>query len=268
MATDNTLVVGLFTASTTMAGGMWLASRPRRWLTHERLAAIMALGAGLLLAVLFFELLPAALRGDNPAALKWLFGGVLSVLIFERYLAPHLNFIGQDQAVSDCSHSQGCQDHTETDDHHAPHLLSHGAACSALGCLLVCTFFDGVAMAAGFALEFHIGLLVMLGLLAHILPEGMLAAAVVLAAGSSHRLARRAALATGIAFLLGMALPLALGGATGTLTYALPLASGVLLYVVLAQLVPVALRTSSGVPLVVAGALLFGLVERLMPHTH
>ncbi|MEB3283842.1 MAG: ZIP family metal transporter [Candidatus Sericytochromatia bacterium] len=266
MVTDNTLVVGLFTASTTMAGGMWLASRPRRWLTHARLAAIMALGAGLLLAVLFFELLPAALNSGNPAALSWLFGGVLAVLLFERYLAPHLNFIGRESGPTTCEHASACHDHDQ--DTHGAHLLSHGAACSALGCLLVCTFFDGVAMAAGFALEFHVGLLVMIGLLAHILPEGMLAAAVVLAAGSSHQLARRAALATGLAFLLGLALPLALGGATGTLAYALPLAAGVLLYVVLAQLIPVTLRTPTGVPLVVTGAMLFGVVERLMPHTH
>jgi zinc transporter ZupT len=283
MTLDTTLVYGLVTASTTMAGGMWLASRPRRWLTHERLSAMMALGAGLLLAVLFFELLPAALhQGDEGRALTWLFGGILAVMVFERYLAPHLDLIGDEDEVA-CSHGHG--EHPPHDHGHGhvhgyaqegvahgevthAHLLSHGAACSALGCLMVCTFFDGVAMAAGFALNFSIGLLVMVGLLAHILPEGMLAAAVVLAAGRSKRLAHRAAIATGAAFLLGLGLPLALGGATGTLGFALPLASGVLLYVVLGQLVPVALRTQTGVPLVIAGAALFGLVERLLPHTH
>lgn len=290
MTFDNTLVYGLVTASTTMAGGMWIASRPRRWLTHERLSAMMALGAGLLLAVLFFELLPASLhQGDEGRAVTWLFGGIMAVMVFERYLAPHLDLLGDEDEVA-CGHGPHGHDHEAHDHPHGPghdhghvhgyaqdvahgevahaHLLSHGAACSALGCLMVCTFFDGVAMAAGFTLNFSIGLLVMIGLLAHILPEGMLAAAVVLAAGRSRRLAHRAAIATGAAFLLGLALPLVLGGATGTLGFALPLAAGVLLYVVLGQLVPVALRTPTGVPLVAAGAMLFGVVERLLPHTH
>lgn len=276
---DNTLVYGLVTATSTMAGGMWLASRPRRWLTHERLSAMMALGGGLLLAVLFFELLPASLEHGGNNALSWAFGGILSVLAFERYLAPHLGFLSPEGAHDhghdpDHPHDHG-PDHAHGHGHDHAHdtgplapLLSHGAACSALGCLLVCTFFDGVAMAAGFALEFQVGLLVMIGLLAHIIPEGMLAATVVLAAGNPARHARRAAIATGVAFMLGMALPLALGGASGSLGIALPLASGVLLYVVLVQIVPIALGTSRGVPLVVAGALIFGLIERLLPHSH
>ncbi len=272
---DTTLIYGLVTASTTMAGGMWLASRPRHWLTHERLSALMALGGGLLLAVLFFELLPASLQHGGNQAFSWAFAGILSVLAFERYVAPHLTFLSPGGAVEP-EHAH-CADpghgHGHGHDHHhdtgplAP-LLTHGAACSALGCLLVCTFFDGVAMAAGFALEFKVGLLVMIGLLAHIIPEGMLAATVVLAAGNPAHYARRAAIATGVAFMAGMAVPLALGGASGSLGVALPLASGVLIYVVLAQVVPVALRTASGVPLVVAGALVFGLVERLLPHGH
>lgn len=292
---DNSLVYGLVTATSTMAGGMWLASRPRRWLTHERLSAMMALGGGLLLAVLFFELLPASLAHGGPGALSWAFGGILAVLVFERYVAPHLTFLspGGDDGHAHCAipgsghahghehpsgHDQGhCADpghgHGHGHDHHhdtgpLTPLLTHGAACSALGCLLVCTFFDGVAMAAGFALEFKVGMLVMIGLLAHIIPEGMLAATVVLAAGNPARYARRAAIATGVAFMLGMAVPLVLGGASGSLGVALPLASGVLLYVVLAQVVPVALRTTSGVPLVAAGALVFGVLERLLPHAH
>jgi zinc transporter ZupT len=276
---DNTLVYGLVTATSTMAGGMWLASRPRAWLTHERLSAMMAVGGGLLLAVLFFELLPASIEHGGKSAFLWAFAGILAVLAFERYVAPHLDFLSPNQGGDGHGHAHDhhCDDpghgHGHGHDHHhdtaplAP-LLTHGAACSALGCLLVCTFFDGVAMAAGFALEFQVGLLIMIGLLAHIIPEGMLAATVVLAAGNDPKYAHRASIATGVAFLLGMAVPLALGGATGSLGIALPLASGVLLYVVLAQVVPVALRTASGVPLVVVGALVFGLVERLLPHGH
>ena len=74
--------------------------------------------------------------------------------------------------------------------------------------------------------------------------------------------------ATALAFLAGMAVPFLLGSAVGSMAFALPVAAGVLLYIVLGQLLPVAMRTANGVPLVVAGALIFGLVVQLIPHTH
>jgi zinc transporter ZupT len=268
------LVYGLVTASTTMAGGLWIASRPGTWLTTERLAGLMALGAGLLMAVLAFELLPASVEHGGPHVFGWLFAGVVAVLLFERYLAPRLTFLtpktihphhAHDHHDHDHDHDHG---HDHAHDHSHGALLSHGAACSALGCLLVCTFFDGVAMSAGFAVSPQVGFLIAIGLIAHMLPEGVLASTVVLASGNSAKLARRAAIATGVAFLLGMVIPMLLHGVVGTMTVVLPFAAGVLLYVVLGQLMPVALRTASGVPLVIAGALIFGLVERLLPHSH
>lgn len=132
----------------------------------------------------------------------------------------------------------------------------------------MCTFFDGMAMAAGFSVSPQVGFLIAIGLIAHMLPEGVLASAVVLASGNSAKLARRAAVATGVAFMLGMIVPMLLQGSLGSMVMVLPFAAGVLLYVVLGQLMPVALRTANGVPLVIAGALIFGVVERLLPHTH
>jgi zinc transporter ZupT len=274
------LMYGLVTASTTMAGGMWIASRPRTWLTEARLAAMMALGGGLLLAVLAFELLPTSVEHGGHHAFGALFAGVIAVLLFERYLAPRLTFLNPPHAHHDHDHDHE-HGHDHDHEHHHEHelthahdhhghgsLLSHGAACSALGCLLVCTFFDGVAMATGFHVSVEVGFLLAIGLIAHMLPEGVLASTVVLASGSSAKLARRAAIATGVAFMLGMLVPTLLNGMLGSMTFALPFAAGVLLYVVLGQLMPVALRTANGVPLVVVGALLFGLVERLVPHTH
>lgn len=287
---DHSLVYGLVTAGTTMAGGMWIASRPRKWLTAARLAGMMALGAGLLLAVLCFELLPESIHHGGSGVYATIFAGLMSVLLFERYLAPRLNFFTPKPEAHTHGHGE-CHGHdhdhvhakvhvqshvqsqvlgSEAHDHHSAPLalLGHGAACSALGCLLVCTFFDGVAMAAGFTVNASVGLMIAIGLICHMLPEGLLASAVVLASGNSAKLARRAAIATGVAFLLGMLVPTVIGGAAGSLALALPFATGVLLYVVLGQLMPVALKTATGVPLVVAGALIFGLVERLLPHTH
>lgn len=262
------LVYGLVTASTTMAGGLWIASRPRTWLTADRLAGMMALGGGLLLAVLFFELVPESLAHGGPHVMAYLFAGVFTVLLFERYVAPRLTFLDPVAPHDHGDHGHAHEHHDHGHDHGFGALLAHGAACSTLGCLLVCTFFDGVAMAAGFTVSAEVGVMIAIGLIFHMLPEGLLAATVVLASGHSAARARVAALATGAAFLLGTLVPPLLGGALGAMTVALPFAAGVLLYVVLGQLLPIALRTANGVPLVAVGALVFGLVERLLPHSH
>lgn len=277
-------VFGLATASTAMAGGLWVASRSREWLNPERLEGLMALGGGLLMAGVLFELLPESIEQAKRNAFYLLFAGVLAVLLFERYLAPRLTFLNPPHAEehADCPlhghghHHEGPHEGHDAHDHshehiHAHHsgtLLSHGAACSALGCLLVCTFFDGVAMAASFNISTHVGLLVGLGLAFHILPEGLLASAVVLASGNSKKWARRAAFATGASIMLGMLVPSVIGGVAGTAAYALPVAAGVLLYVVLVQMVPLALRSAKGVPLLIVGAAIFEVIERFIPHTH
>ena len=134
-----------------------------------------------------------------------------------------------------------------------------------MGCLAVCTFFDGVALSASFAAGSSIGLLVLLGLLMHLLPEGVLAASVTLAAGASQKTARRAVLAVGFAFLLGAAMPMLLGGWT---IYALPLAAGILLFVAFAQLIPASAGSRAGTWLVLSGGLLFWIISRLIGHAH
>jgi zinc transporter ZupT len=279
------LAYGLVTASATMAGGLWVASRPRVWLTEERLALMTALGGGLLAATLCFELLPEAVEHGGANAYFWLFAGIAAVAVFDRYLAPRLNFLdppghthdhGHDHDHHDhgaCAHDHGhshghAHAHSHGHGHGHGNLLSHGTACSALGCLLVCTFFDGIAMVASFAINVQVGIVVSIGLLLHLLPEGMMAATVVLAAGSTAMVARRAAIAIGVSLLLGVSVAAALGGTLGFMAAALPFTAGVIMVVVLQQLLPVAMRSRWGVLTFFGVACLMGVVERLVPHTH
>lgn len=369
---------GLGAALATMAGGLWIAAKPRPWLTPDRMGLLVAGGAGLLASVACMEVLPEALESHHavgaagahavstgaPLALLL---GVISVLAFERYVTPHLNFLdpspvgmsedaalaveqahrmihahdptdAHDQAHPDHpahrhrgtgelptghEHSPHCQhegvlaaavvvaphvhgpacdhghdhgrqghmqgpaapallhhdhdhghDHAHGHDHGHHHghghgdLLSHGAACSVLGCLLACTFFDGLAIGASFGLGAEVGVWVAFGLAAHLVPEGMVAATVLLAAGSSRAAAQRAVVGVGVALMLGVLVPTLAGEALGLTALALPFSAGVLLYVVLAQLAPVALRVRGGVPAMAMGAALFWVVSVLSPHHH
>lgn len=359
------LAWGAGAALATMAGGLWIAAKPRPWLTPDRMGLLVASGAGLLASVACLEILPEALEAHTHGAAAApggvtpplaLLAGVVSVLAFERYVTPHLNFLdpspvglsdeaaeaveaahrlihahdptdAHDQAHPDhpahrhrgtgelplphqhgpgCGHDHGppaghtqgllseaptwpgtaeppaatghvhgpsCHlghDHSHDHGHGHGHgdLLSHGAACSVLGCLLACTFFDGLAIGASFGLGAQVGVWVALGLAAHLVPEGMVAATVLLAAGSSRGAAQRAVLGVGAALMLGVLVPTLAGSALGLTTLALPFSAGVLLYVVMAQLAPVALRVRGGVPAMALGAAFFWAISALSPHHH
>lgn len=287
---DNTvnLTYGFLAATATMAGGLWVANLSREWLTPSRLRGIMALGAGFLVALVLLELLPASIEqaGDAHGVFALVLAAAAAVFAFDRWIAPRLSFLDiphQDDGCvhhHDYPHDQG-HDHGHGHGHSHAHghgaepdhahaacghpILGHGAACSALGCLAVCTFFDGVALSASFAAGSTLGWLVMIGLLLHLLPEGILAASVTLAAGASRRMARRAVIIVSVALLLGVVTPLLMGP---LVPFALPIAAGILLFVAFAQLIPAAATTSAGAWLVLVGGGSFWLIERLVHHAH
>lgn len=280
---ENTLnlTYGLLAASVTMAGGFWVANLSKDLLTPARLRGIMALGAGFLVALVLLELLPASIEqagGEAHGVFGLVLAAAAAVFAFDRWIAPRLSFLDISEDVDGCAHHHDYP-HDHGHDHgdgHGPHadhahaacghpILGHGAACSALGCLAVCTFFDGVALSASFAAGSSLGWLVMVGLILHLLPEGILAASVTLAAGASKRMARRAVLIVGVALLLGALMPFMMGP---LVPLALPIAAGILLFVALAQLIPAAATTSAGAWLVLVGGGSFWLIERFVSHGH
>ena len=275
------LTYGLLAASATMAGGFWVANLSRDLLTPARLRGIMALGAGFLVALVLLELLPASVEqaaGEAHGVFGLVLAAAAAVFAFDRWIAPKLSFLDISHEDDGCAHHHDYthdhgHDHGEGHGSHADHahaacghpILGHGAACSAIGCLAVCTFFDGVALSASFAAGSSLGWLVMVGLILHLLPEGILAASVTLAAGASKRMARRAVLIVGVALLLGALMPFLLGP---LVPFALPVAAGILLFVAFAQLIPAAATTSAGAWLVLVGGGSFWLIERLVSHGH
>jgi zinc and cadmium transporter len=97
------------------------------------------------------------------------------------------------------------------------------------------TFFDGVAIAAGFLISTWLGVVIFLAVFLHKLPEGFTIASVVLASGQGKHNAVRAAGLLGAATLAGVLLTSQL---QGQLKYALPLSGGVTVYVAATDLLP------------------------------
>ena len=111
----------------------------------------------------------------------------------------------------------------------------HHARTTLLLGLAIHTFFDGVAIAAGFLVSTWLGVVIFVAVFLHKLPEGFTVASVVLASGQTRRNAILAAGLLGVATLLGVVLTSLL---QGQLKYALPLSGGVTIYVAATDLLP------------------------------
>lgn len=218
------------------AAVLWRAGRDR-----QALAALTGFGAGFLLAVVLIGMLPHAV--ESPGGFLAVLAGFLVVHLTQHSLTPHFHF--------------GEETHTEA-------MVSRGVGVFALIGLLPHSFFDGVAISAGFLQSNSLGTLIFLGILLHKIPTGVSLASVMLASGNTGRQTLLAVTAVGVATILGAAItpvvePIA--------HYGLAIAAGVTLYVAASNLVPETQREHSWVVQggLFVGVLGFFLVQMLLP---
>ena len=214
-------LLGVMAAAGNLIGGYFVVRGD--W-SRKYLQYFLALGAGYMLAVAFVEIIPESVRLSGERALLYVLIGFFLVHLFEHTLAPHFHFTG--------GHFGGGHFGEET--HHEEVSHGHARTTVLLG-LAIHTFFDGVAIAAGFLVSTWLGVVIFVAVFLHKLPEGFTVASLVLASGKGKRNAILAAGLLGIATLLGVVLTSAL---QGQLKYALPMSGGVTLYVAASDLLP------------------------------
>lgn len=223
------LLFGLLAALANVLGGLILFPG-RLHTTYKRsLKYLLALGAGFMLAVTFFEIIPktiliwsrsGASSGDDNLSgpMLLLLIGYLLTQFFEHTIAPHFHLGEEVQSES---------------------TISTSSAYTGVGGLLIHTFFDGVSIAAASQLDLRIGFLVFIAVFLHKFPEGFTIASMLLAAGKGFREVVIATSVIGAATLLGVLLFSFIGARfESSIAYALPLASGVTLYVAASDLIP------------------------------
>ena len=204
-------VLGLIAAGGNVLGGYFVVRRewPRKYLQY-----FIALGAGYMLSVAFVDVIPESVRLAGENALLYVLIGYFLIHLFEHTIAPHFHF--------------GEETHTdEMHEHHARRTVLLGMA--------IHTFFDRVAIAAGFLISTYLGMVIFVAVFLHKLPEGFTVASVVLASGQGKSSAVRAAGLLGAATLAGVLLTSQL---QAELKYALPLSGGVTVYVAATDLLP------------------------------
>ena len=204
-------LLGLIAAAGNVLGGYFVVRRewPRKYLQY-----IVALGAGYMLSVAFVDVIPESVHLAGESALLFVLIGYFLIHLFEHTVAPHFHF-GEE------THKE------EVHGFHARNTVLLGLA--------IHTFFDGVAIAAGFLVSTWLGAAIFIAVFLHKLPEGFTVASVMLASGQEKPHAVLAAGLLGAATLAGVLLTSQL---QNQLKYALPLAGGVTVYVAATDLLP------------------------------
>jgi len=253
------LLFGMVAALANVLGGLILFPVGVQKTYKKSLKYILALGAGFMLAVSFIDVLPEVIeiwlkKSSSQSSEVLLFpmvlllSGYLLTQFFEHTIAPHFH-LGEEL--------------------HPDHLISTSSAYTAIGGLLIHTFFDGVSISAAAQVDYKVGILVFIAVFLHKFPEGFTIASMVLAAGKGRREVLIATSLVGLTTLLGVLIFYFIGANIGvTVAYALPVACGVTIYVAASDLIPEVNHHGGKRPLVslsvFAGVALFFLMHYVL----
>lgn len=205
------VLLGLTAALANVFGGAVIVQKD--W-ERNYLRYFVALGAGFMLATSLVEMVPESLQLGGRFAALLVLGGYLLVHFFEHALTPHFHY--------------GEETHAEEFVH------SHKRASVLIG-LMIHTFFDGIAITSGFLISSWLGWIIFLAVFLHKIPEGFTVTSVMLASGLSKGKSWFASVMLGLATLAGV-LTMAIG--KHAVSYGLPVAAGVTIYVAASDLIP------------------------------
>lgn len=236
------LLLSLFTFVSTFSGGLFALKN------RDKLHFIMSLTAGVLVGVVFFDLMPEIFNLSNEnhidvtPALIFLVVGFLLIHLLEKFAIIHER------------HEE------EYADHHHPTI----GLINASG-LSFHSFLDGVGIGLGFQVSPHVGLIVALAVIAHDFSDGLNTVTLMLANKNSPRKALILLLVDAITPLLGAASTLLFKIPNSILILYLGFFAGFLLYIGASDLLPEAHSKHSSykmLGLTIIGVLFIFLVTR------
>jgi zinc and cadmium transporter len=236
------IILGLTAAAANIFGGAIIVHK--HW-DRSYLKYFVALGAGFMLATALVEVLPTSLAISGERGAFLVLVGYLLIHFFEHAVTPHFHF-GEETHADEFVHS------------HKSYSILVG--------LIIHTFFDGIAIASGFIVSNWLGWVIFLAVFLHKIPEGFTVSSVMLASGRSRGIAWGASMVLGAATLAGV---LTMALFRHQVSYGLPLAAGVTIYVAATDLMPEVNREPGvGMALVVfLGVGMLFLLDRLV-HVH
>jgi ZIP family zinc transporter/zinc and cadmium transporter len=240
------LLLGLIASSVEVLGGTLVVLR-KEW-PRKIQEYLIALSAGFILALVFFDLIPESIEKLGASASLYIVIGFSLLHFFEHTIVGHLHF--------------GEETHKEL-------MVSRFASFSALSGLIVHAFFDGVTISAGLQFDLKIGVLVFLAVLLHKLPEGLTIASIMLAANRTKKMAIVSSVLVGLSTLLGVVVVLAMTNISQSFVgIALAFSAGAATYVGASDLIPEINRSGNRItPVIVFGGMLLFYFSQLFVGT-
>lgn len=205
------IVLGVCAALANVAGGVVLV-RARG--VGPYLRYFVALGAAFLMSAALLEMMPDSVR---------MFPHLGAILIMAGYCAMHL-----------VEHTINTHFHYGEETHHGEFIDPH-RSYSILGGWCAHSFFDGVAIGAGFVISGALGWLIFLAIILHKAPAGFAMASVMLAGGHSRSAAFYSTVGLATSTVAGVLLIQLI---PHWLPFGLPFSTGVALYVAASDLIP------------------------------
>ena len=233
------LVLGIVAGLANLLGGVIVTARA--W-SRTFLSYFIAVGSGFMLATALTEMVPESLRLDPIRAPLLILAGYFIVHFFEHSWPAHFHF-GEET--------------------HPDQFLRPRVAFTALGGLVIHTFFDGVAITSGFLISTWLGTVIFGAVLLHNIPEGFTMASIMTVARKRRSAGLWAVAALAVSRMVGI---LAMASLHRLVSVGLALSGGVTLYVAASDLIPevnkmhgvrAALAVAGGVALVILLRLLF-----------
>ena len=231
-------------AAAEIFGGLLIVSR-KQWPTRLQ-ETLLSLGAGFILALVFFKLIPMSFSVFPAYAAWWILIGYATLHFFEHTVVGHLHF--------------GEETHSEK-------MVSKVAGLTAFTGLFIHAFFDGFSISVGVQYDFLVGLLVFIAILLHKFPEGLTIGSIMLSAGYHRTAVVQAAVGIGIATVVGAGCAMLLQSVSPSVVGgAFAFSAGTILYVGASDLIPEINKSENRLPpfLVFGGMLLFYAGEKFL----
>ncbi|MCY4320786.1 MAG: hypothetical protein OXC37_00045 [Bdellovibrionaceae bacterium] len=197
------------------------------------LKACVAVGSGALLSICFLDFLPHSFEDsklDEMISICVLLG-ILVQTLADVYLLPHLDFLDKLLKIEASPNRE----------HQHAHTFSSFSTCSIVGCLSLCSFFDGIRLFSALNIDNFVAFSMVFGLFFHLLSEGVLIAILAMSSGFKKQILFVLSGSVAIALFLG-ALFAQIFSQNFSLDLLIAFSSGCLIYICFVHLLPVSLK--------------------------
>lgn len=199
---------------------------------------IIGFGAGVLIILVLFDFLPHAFNTEHKLYqnIILILAGFLVNAFSEVGILPHMKFLNR--LLPDEKHD--CHQHDSEHVHY--HLMPASIGCSAVGCLILCAFFDGIRFASALLIDVGTAVVMSIGLLFHLLPESVTVIGIGLSSGFSRKSLLGIILVFCLAFLGGYQVFFLLSHVEYLHDFVLPFALGLFIYLCCVHFIPMVIK--------------------------